>query len=152
MSDPYDPNDPQTGPHTTEEESWIAQLDRKVSTRTYAGGVALILALAAGIVAIVLALDARDSSAKPGDIRKLEQEISKVSKAAEDDGGIADSLSSVSGRIDSVEDQLGDLSSTDTENQDRIEVLEDDIEDLRQQLSDLENSSSGGSSPSNSDD
>ena len=47
-------------PQSTEEQieglrAWIAQVDRRLGVRSVAGGVAVVLALAAGIVGVVLA-------------------------------------------------------------------------------------------------
>lgn len=150
--DPYnpptgggEPPSPPTGERDPEgERAWLAQLDRKVGTRTYAGAAAIVLALAAGIVAIVLAVDARDNSATKGDLNRLERELTGVAEQAGEADEAQESIDSLSGRLDELEDQVGGLSTADSETNDRLGVIEDDIEALRQQISDLDNSSSGG--------
>ena len=52
-----------------------AQLDRKLGLRTYVILAASLLALACSIVAVLLALDARDNAASADDVARLEQEI-----------------------------------------------------------------------------
>ena len=69
--------------------AWIAQVDRKLGIRTYALGAAVVLALAAGIVGVVLAVGAKDDSATKDEVRALRDQVSSVSKeasqAAQDD-------------------------------------------------------------------
>src|SRR5688500_2241646 len=58
--------------------AWLAQVDRKVGVRTYAGGAAVVLALAAGIVGVVLALSAKDESATKAEVEALREEIGTI--------------------------------------------------------------------------
>lgn len=155
---PADPNNPATGPEqvpapSLDEEAglraWIAQLDRKLGIRSYAGAAAVILALAAAIVAIVLAIDARDNSADKGDLTRVESRIGDLSAQAGEAESAQDDLDSLDGRIVDLESQLSGLSSGDADLESRISVIEDDIEDLRGQISDLGSDpvDSGGTSP-----
>jgi septal ring factor EnvC (AmiA/AmiB activator) len=135
-----------TGEQPTELEgvrAWIAQLDRKLGTRTYAGAALLVLTLAAAIVALVLAIDARDNSASKSDLDQVRQELSGVAEQAGEAGDLESSLDSVTDRLDTLEKQVGDLESSDSDRSDQIGVIEDDIEDLRQQISDLESGGTG---------
>ena len=59
----------------------MAQLDRKLGLRTYVILAASLLALACSIVAVLLALDARDNAASADDVARLEQEIAARSRA-----------------------------------------------------------------------
>lgn len=133
---------PATGPD--DERAQLEQLNRKLSTRTYAGGAALVLALAAAIVAIVLAVDARDNSASQSEVNRLEQQLAAVAEQAGASEEAQEGVESLGGQIDSLEDEVSGFTSTDREIQERLDVIEDDIEDLRQQISDLD--SGGGSS------
>lgn len=140
---PTDPNlTPATGEHHPDhadgQRAWLAQLDRKVGTRTYAGAAALILALAAGIVAIVMATDARDNSATKAELTELTRELTGVEELATEGQGIAKSLTDLTERVDSLESEAGASSDTDSELEDQLAVVEDDIEDLRQQIDEIE--------------
>lgn len=133
---------PATG--SDEARAQLEQLNRKVSTRTYAGGAALVLALAAAIIGIVLAVDARDNSASQSEVKRLEQQLAKVAEQAGASEQAQEGVDSLGGQIDSLEGEVSGLTSTDREIEKRLDVIEDDIEDLRQQISDLD--SAGGSS------
>jgi septal ring factor EnvC (AmiA/AmiB activator) len=134
-----------TGPGE-EEGAQLDQLDRRLSTRTYAGGAALVLALAAAIVAIVLAVDARDNSARKNEVRRLEQQLAAVAEQAGASSETQQDVESLGERVDGLEDEVDGLSSSDREIEKRLDVIEDDIEDLRQQISELDSGSSGGGS------
>lgn len=123
--------------------AWVAQLDRKLGTRFYALGAAAVLALAAGIVAIVLALGVKDDSATKSDLAKLRDEVAGVEQSASQ--AAQEEVAALGDRVSQLESQLqalrGDQTSTDQE----ISVLQDDIEDLRNDISSLD--SGGGNNP-----
>jgi septal ring factor EnvC (AmiA/AmiB activator) len=137
-----------TGP--TDERAWLEQVDRKLTTRTYIGAAAAVMALAAAIVALVLALDARDNSASKADVKRLEQQLTGVTADATSAEDIQDSIDSLSGRIDALQDSVDSAAAGNEELEQRLGVVEDDIEDLRQQLSDLESQASSGGTGSGS--
>lgn len=146
----YDTGSQPTDPDA--QRAWLEAVDRKLSTRTYIGAAAAVLALAAAIVAIVLSLDASNNSASKGDVKSLQQEIGVVAKDASGATDAQENIDSLSGRVDTLQDSVDGASSSDEETQKRLDVIEDDIEDLRQQVSDLESSdNSGGSSPGSND-
>lgn len=130
--------------------AWLTKLDRKVGTRTYAGAAALVLALATAIVAVVLAVDARENSAGKGEVSRLEQQVASLTESAEATADAEEDIDALSARLDSVEDELGALSSSSDRVEKQLEVIEDDIEDLRRQISDLGSQGSGGSGGSGS--
>jgi hypothetical protein len=110
---------------------------------------AALLALACSIVAVVLAVDARDNSASSGDIASLEEEFATLENAvaaaamtapAEGGGGSSTALEQ---RMTTLESQVNDLAEARDSADSRISVLEDDIENLRSQISDL-NGGDGG--------
>lgn len=131
--------------------AWIAELDRRIGTRTYAGAALLVIALATAIVAIVLAVDARDNSADNGDLNRISDRVTEISAAAGLAQTTQDDVDALEGRISSIEDQLAGVSTSGGDADKRLSVVEDDIEELRQQISDLESrsggTSSGGASP-----
>lgn len=133
--EPIAPRDPQ---------AWLAQLDRKLSTRTYIGAAAAVMALAAAIVALVLAIDASENSATNGDVKRLEQELGVVAEDAGSAADVQDSIDSLSARIDALQDSVDSSVSSNDQLQKRVGVVEDDIEDLRRQLSDLESQATSG--------
>ena len=122
----------------------MAQLDRKLGLRTYVILAASLLALACSIVAVLLALDARDNAASADDVARIEQQIAVLQggavagatdATATDTGALEDQLSTLQGQVD-------DLSSSEDATDKRVSVIEDDIDDLRSQIADL-----GGSRP-----
>jgi septal ring factor EnvC (AmiA/AmiB activator) len=131
--------------------AWVAQLDRKLGTRFYALGAATVLALAAGIVAIVLVLGVKDDSATKSDLDQLREEVAGVersaSQAAEDD------VAALGDRVSQLESQMQSLRSDQTATDQEISVIQDDIEDLRNDVSALESApaDSGGNSGGSGD-
>ena len=145
-TDPPAGGSPATGSETEEGiRAWLAMLDRKLGIRTYAGAAAVILALATAIVAVVLAVDARDNSASADDLARIENRLGDLSATADDGATAADDLSSLDSRLSDVEGQLSGLTSKDADLEGRIGVVEDDIDDLRGQISDLGGTAKGGS-------
>lgn len=128
--------------------AWLGQLDRKLSVRTYALGAAVVLALAAGIVGVVLAVSAKDESATKEELRMLRGEVQGVGEeaaaAAEDD------VASLTTRLEELEARVTTLGSDQRTTEGELSVVQDDIADLRTQISDLETgprpSGTGGAS------
>jgi hypothetical protein len=121
--------------------AWLATLDRRLGIRTYLGIAAVILALAASAVAIVLAIDARDNSADNDDLNAISERVNEL------DGGTTDTGltdASIEARLTALEDQISnaDDGAGGAATAQRLDVLENDVEELRSQLDDLE--SSGG--------
>lgn len=140
-----EPEVPEEPPTLAELAARTDNLERKLATRTFAGAALAVLALAAGIVAVVLAVDARDNSAGKDDLAMLEDRVSLIAEQA----GVAEDaqqdVDSLSDRVSDLESQLSSITSDSDAEENRISVVEDDIEDLRQQISDIESSSSSGS-------
>ena len=101
-----------------------------------------MLALAASIVALVLALQLQDDSATRDDVQRLRDEVSSVQESATEaaDEGIA----TLSDRVDELESQLGALRSDKTSADQRLSVIEDDIGDLRNDISRIESQANNG--------
>lgn len=137
VEEPAGPIDPEG------QRAWLAQLERRLGTRTYAGAAALVLTLAAAIVALVMAIDSRENSATQEQVRGIERQLGLV---AEDAGAFDDvqgEVETLSGELDALEQQVEQFSGVERSIEDRLEVIEDDIEALRRQISDLDNGGNG---------
>jgi uncharacterized protein HemX len=122
--------------------AWVAQLDRKLGTRFYALGAATVLALAAGIVGIVLVLGVKEDGATKADLDQIRQEVAGVEKSASE--AAEDDLAALGDRVSQLESQLQGLRSDQTSTDQEISVVQDDIEDLRNDVSALESADTGG--------
>jgi septal ring factor EnvC (AmiA/AmiB activator) len=146
---PDAPGTPPDGEPTTLESlrASVAQLDRKLGTRFYALGAATVLALAAGIVGIVLVLGVKEDSATTSDLDELREEVSGVEESASE--AAQDEVSAIGDRVSQLESQIQSLRSDQTSTDQEISVLQDDIADLRDDISALESqppADSGGDS------
>jgi len=116
--------------------AWVAKLERRLGVRSFAGAAAVVLALAAGIVGVVLALSAKDESATKGEVRSLASQLESVQReaaqAAEED------VASLIDRLDALEGRLNTIASGQRLAESELSVVQDDIEDLRDQISDVE--------------
>ena len=116
--------------------AWVAQLDRKLGTRFYALGAATVLALAAGIVGIVLVLGVKEDSATNSDLDQLREEVSGVEESASE--AAQEEVAALGDRVSQLESQIQSLRSDQTSTDQEISVLQDDIADLRDDISALE--------------
>ena len=138
------PPPPTPGPDTLDGlRAWVAQLDRKLGTRFYALGAATVLALAAGIVAIVLVLGVKDDSATKDDLAELRDEVAGVEKSASQ--AAQDDVAALGDRISQLESAVTDLRADQTATDREISVVQDDISDLRNDVSALESADTSGS-------
>lgn len=132
--------DASTDPHERIDglRAWLAQLERKLSIRTYAIGALAVLGLAAGIGAIVLAMGAEEDAATKAELQDVREQLAGVeetaSQAAQDD------VRSLTQRISDLEDEIAAATEGDQSVEQKISVVEDDIQDLRDQIADLESS------------
>jgi uncharacterized protein HemX len=136
-------------PQSTHEQTeglraWIAQIERKLGVRSFAGGAAIVLALAAGIVGVVLAISAKDESATKAEVRSLRDQVSasteEVSAAAQAD------LTEINERIDALESRVSTIASSQRTSDSELQVVQDDIDELRGQITDLEAAASAADS------
>lgn len=142
---------PPATPQTLDERldgmrAWIAQVDRKLGIRTYAGAAAVVLALAAGIVGVVLAVSAKDDSATKDDVNVLRDQIESVSQEAV--ASTKSDLSSLSDRLDALETKVDSMTATQRTTSSELDVAQSDIEELRNQISDLQRRSQSGAAAS----
>ena len=132
---PADPNERIDGLR-----SWIAQLERKLNIRTIAIAVIGVLALAAAIFAIALARDTENDAATEAELEDVREELAGVKSTASE--AAQDDVRSLTERIAALEDDLSTANQGDQKTEQQISVLQDDVQDLRDQIADLE--SSGG--------
>ncbi len=124
--------------------AWLAQVDRKLGVRTYAIGAAVVLALAAGIVGVVLALSAKDESATKDEVRSLEDQLSAVTEQAS--SAAREEAAALSDRVQALEEQVSSLNGDQTTLERELDVVKDDINDLRSQASNPGNFGGGSGS------
>ena len=133
---------PEVRPETPEEQieglrAWIAQIDRRLGIRSVAIGLAVVLALAAGIVGVVLAKDAKDNSATKSEVASLRDQVSASNKEASQ--ATEDTLAGLNDRIDELEARVATIASSQRTSDSELDVAKDDIEELRGQITDLQN-------------
>ena len=115
---------------------WVAQLDRKLQTRFLALAAATVLALAAGIVAVVLALGVEDDSATKSQLGDLRDQVDQASRSASD--AAQDGLGDLEDRLAEIETQIEAIRSDQSGSNRELSVVQDDIADLRDQVSQVE--------------
>lgn len=143
---PEAPTDP--APATVEQRleglrAWIAQLDRRLGVRTYIGAAVAVLALAAGIVGVVLALSAKDESATREDVSELRGEVEDVQRKASETA--EDELTAITERLDALDERVSSLASNQRTSESELQVVKDDIDELREQVAEARQSDGGGS-------
>jgi septal ring factor EnvC (AmiA/AmiB activator) len=127
--------------------AWVAQLDRKLGTRFYALGAATVLALAAGIVGIVLVLGVKEDSATKDDLKELRGEVAGVERSASE--AARDEVAALGDRVSQLESQVQALRTDQTASDREISVIQDDIADLRDDVTALESAGNGGGNSGN---
>jgi TolA-binding protein len=126
----------------------LERVERKVGVRSYAGAIALVIALAGAMIAVALAINARDESATRDDLQELKTRVSQSSAEAVKEA--QDKLAELSGRVDQLSGSIDDLQNSSADTDSEISGIQSDIEDLQGQISDIGSSSpgdSGGISP-----
>lgn len=118
--------------------SWLAQLERQLKLRTYIGAALGVLAIAAAGVALYFALTTKDDAAKKSDVDALRQQVAGVqasaAKAAQQD------VQTLDQRLSDLEQQVSKASNESQTNKRELSVAQDDIDDLRSEISDLKSS------------
>ena len=123
--------------------AWVAQVDRKLGVRTYVGAAVAVLALAAAAVGLVLTLSLQQDAATDSDVQSLRDQISAVeqsaSQAAEED------VQALERRLTELEDEVSSISTRQTTTRRELKVVQDDIEELRSQVSSADSSAGDAS-------
>jgi septal ring factor EnvC (AmiA/AmiB activator) len=142
--DPKPPtgSQPEVRPESVEEQieglrAWIAQIDRRLGIRSVAGGLAVVLALAAGIVGVVLATSAKDESATKDEVKSLRDQVSASNEEVSE--STKDTLGEINDRIDALEGRVSTIASGQRTSDSELDVARDDIDELRDQITDLRN-------------
>jgi uncharacterized protein HemX len=123
--------------------AWIALVDRKLGVRTYAGAAIAVLALAAAAVALVLTLSLEQDAATEGDVQSLRDQISAVEQSATQ--AAQNRVESLNQRLSALEKEVDRISTAQTTTKRELKVVQDDIKELRSQVSGARGSSRGGS-------
>lgn len=123
--------------------AWVAQVDRKLGVRTYVGAAIAVLALAAAAAGLVLTLSLEQDAATDSDIQSLRDQISAVEQSASQ--AAQEDVQSLDRRLTDLEAQVNGISTRQTTARRELKVVQDDIKELRSQVSRSGGSSGGGS-------
>ena len=122
--------------------AWIAQLDRKLGVRTYVIGAIAILALAAAAVALVLLVQLKRDAATKDDVDAIQGQLSGVQQSAAQ--AAQRSVRSLNQRLSDLQTEVGSLSTQQTTSKRELQVVQDDIKELRSQISSGQGQPGGG--------
>lgn len=111
--------------------AWLAQMDRGLGVRTYIGAALAVLAVAAAAVALVLTLSLKQDSATQDEVDSLRDQISVVEQSASQ--AAQSGVQSLNQRLTDLEGQIDKLSADQTTSKRELEVVQDDIKELRSQ-------------------
>jgi uncharacterized protein HemX len=123
--------------------AWVAQVDRKLGVRTYVGAAIVVLALAAAAVGLALTLSLKQDAATDDDIRSLRDQISAVEQSASQ--AAQEDVQALDRRLTELEAEVNRISAGQTTTRRELKVVQDDIKELRSQVSRGGSSSGGGS-------
>lgn len=122
--------------------AWVAQVDRKLGVRTYVGAAIAVLALAAAAVGLVLTLSLKQDAATNDDIQSLRDQISAVEQSASQ--AAQEDVQALDRRLTELEAEVNKISAGQTTTRRELKVVQDDIKELRSQVSQAGSSSGGG--------
>ncbi len=127
--------------------AWVAQVDRKLGVRTYVIAAIAVLALAAAAVGLVLTLSLKQDAATDDDIQSLRDQISAVEQSASQTASQAaqEDVQALDRRLAALEAEVNRISAGQTTTRRELKVVQDDIKELRSQVS-RAGSSSGSAS------
>ena len=89
--------------------AWLAQVDRKLGTRTYIGLALAVIALAGAGVALCLTLSLKQDAATKDDVNALRDQVSGVQQSATQ--AAQDSVKSLDQRLAQLESEVGKLTT-----------------------------------------
>lgn len=152
----FDPYTPPPGFEPDAEEAsdseirdLLQRIDHKLGVRSYAGGLAIVIALAGAIIAIVLALGARDEGATKNQLQSLKTDLAQASKEATKNA--EHKVARLGDTVDEMSGAIEELRGTGAANATDIDGIQADLDDIKGQISDLQSnqdsSSSGGVTP-----
>jgi cell division protein FtsL len=123
--------------------AWVAQVERKLGVRTYVGAAIVVLALAAAAVGLALTLSLKQDAATNDDIQSLRDQISAVEQSASQ--AAQEDVQALDRRLTELEAEVNRISAGQATSRRELKVVQDDIKELRSQLSRAGSSSGGGS-------
>jgi cell division protein FtsL len=123
--------------------AWVAQVDRKLGVRTYVGAAIAVMALAAAAVGLALTLSLKQDAATDNDIQSLRDQISAVEQSASQ--AAQEDVQALDRRLTELEGEVNRISAGQTTTRRELKVVQDDIKELRSQISQARSSSGGGS-------
>ena len=123
--------------------AWVARVDRKLGVRTYVGAAIAVLALAAAAVGLALTLSLKQDAATDDDVQSLRDQISAVEQSASQ--AAQEDVQALDRRLTKLEAEVNRISAGRTTNRRELKVVQDDIKELRSQVSQARSSSGGGS-------
>lgn len=123
--------------------AWVAQVDRKLGVRTYVGAAIVVLALAAAAVGLALTLSLKQDAATDDDIQSLRDQISAVEQSASQ--AAQEDVQALDRRLTELEAEVNRISAGQTTTRRELKVVQDDIKELRTEVSRARRSSGGGS-------
>ncbi len=126
-----EPRDPST--ETAGLRAWLAQIDRRLGVRTYIGAALVVLAVAAAAVALVLTLSVKRDSASQDEVDSLRDQLAVVQLSAAQ--AAQRGAQSVNQRLTALEGEIDKLSADQTTSKRELQVVQDDIKELRSQVS-----------------
>jgi hypothetical protein len=128
--------------------AWLAQVDRKLGVRTYLGAAIAVLALAAAAVALVLTLSLKQDAATDDDLESLRDQISAVEQSASQ--AAQEDVQGLDRRLTELEADVNRISTGQQTTRRELKVVQDDIKELRSQVSESSSDGSAQGSPGTS--
>jgi septal ring factor EnvC (AmiA/AmiB activator) len=107
------------------------------------GAAITVLALAAAAVSLVLTLSLKQDAATDDDIQSLRDQISAVEQSAAQ--AAQEDVQALDRRLTELEAEVNRISAGQTTTRRELKVVQDDIKELRSQVSRAGSSSGGGS-------
>jgi uncharacterized protein HemX len=112
--------------------AWLAQVDRRLGIRTYLGAALAVLAVAAAGVALYLAVSVKQDTATKDDLQSVRDQVSGVEQSAAQ--AAQSRVRSINLRLTDLESRVGRLSTDQTTSKRELQVIQDDIKELRSQV------------------
>jgi TolA-binding protein len=113
--------------------AWVGQLDRRLGVLTYVGAALVVLAVAAAAVALVLTLSLKRDSPTKDEVDSLRDQLTVVEQSASQ--AAQSGVQSLNQRLSALESEVDKLSADQTTSERELEVVQNDIKELRSQTS-----------------
>jgi hypothetical protein len=113
--------------------AWVGQLDRRLGILTYIGAALVLLAVAGAAVALVLTLSLKQDSPTNAEVDSLRDQLTVVEQSASQ--AAQSGVQSLNQRLSALESEVDKLSADQTTSERELEVVQNDIKELRSQTS-----------------